>query len=255
MKKPIWVEWIDGLSGGYIDEFPVDLFEVEGTRNISHTVIGTDGTRETVECSLKVEGQHADFTYSQELCDPEDWYLGIIRLNFTDANRKTVTGAEWQSQGSNEFDSKCLKLIENLIPNKPRRSVAIDLTKKLKLVPARPEQPKFRNALLLLQGGCVISGCQVLTVLDAAHIAPVSKKGEFHPTNGLLLRTDLHRLFDANLLAINPDNLTIHFAASVRLGEYENWHGGSIKIPPYLDEDEKPCTEFLVWRWRFFPKD
>ncbi len=34
MKKPIWIKWINKSSGGYIDEFPVELFEAEGTRTI-----------------------------------------------------------------------------------------------------------------------------------------------------------------------------------------------------------------------------
>lgn len=128
----------------------------------------------------------------------------------------------------------------------------------------RPEQAKFRNELQLLYGECVISGCQVMPALDAAHIAPVAKKGEFHPTNGVLLRADLHRLFDANLIGIKPDDLTVHFAKSVLpaksvpvgesvpAGEYGLWDRQSIKIPTYLSENEKPLTENLVWRWRLF---
>ena len=51
-------------------------------------------------------------------------------------------------------------------------------------------------------GRCLISGCAELLALDAAHIDPVRNDGSDALDNGLLLRADIHRLFDAGLVTI-----------------------------------------------------
>ena len=62
---------------------------------------------------------------------------------------------------------------------------------------------RFRKNLIARYGArCAITGASVLEVLDAAHIRPVADLGGDHVDNGLLLRADLHRLFDAELLTI-----------------------------------------------------
>lgn len=60
----------------------------------------------------------------------------------------------------------------------------------------RRGQAGFRSALLDRHNGrCVISGCRVLGVLEAAHIRPYRGPADNHPSNGLILRSDLHTLF------------------------------------------------------------
>lgn len=49
---------------------------------------------------------------------------------------------------------------------------------------------------------CCITGCTVDTLLEAAHIIPYRGDQTNDVTNGLLLRVDLHRLFDAHLLSM-----------------------------------------------------
>ena len=70
---------------------------------------------------------------------------------------------------------------------------------------ARNEQARFRVSLLELYGAkCLISGCNVLESIDAAHVSSVASQGEDKLSNGLILRADLHRLFDAYLMSVNP---------------------------------------------------
>lgn len=52
---------------------------------------------------------------------------------------------------------------------------------------------------------CAISGEKTLPILDAAHIRAYDAGGEHTPSNGLLLRTDIHRLFDLGYVTIGPD--------------------------------------------------
>lgn len=67
---------------------------------------------------------------------------------------------------------------------------------------------------------CAVTGERTLPVLDAAHIRPVSLGGEHLASNGLLLRSDIHTLYDRGYVTITPD---FRFEVSPRLRrEFEN---------------------------------
>src|SRR5690606_33269146 len=72
---------------------------------------------------------------------------------------------------------------------------------------------------------CVLSGCKVDQVLEAAHITPYRGNRTNSVQNGLLLRADLHALWDRGLVAIDPQRYTIWFAQNVREGEYAKLAG------------------------------
>jgi len=77
-------------------------------------------------------------------------------------------------------------------------------------IAVRRGQQKFRDELRIrFNGRCVITGCEVLAVLEAAHISPYRGDGDNDPQNGLLLRADVHTLFDLDLLGIHPNTLQI----------------------------------------------
>ncbi|MFM6503422.1 MAG: pentapeptide repeat-containing protein [Dolichospermum sp.] len=83
------------------------------------------------------------------------------------------------------------------------------LTKKkvktAKSPPPREGQQEFKEELKETYGyRCLISGCDIEQIIEAAHIIPYSKIESHDVANGLLLRVDLHRLFDAHLIAIHP---------------------------------------------------
>ena len=81
---------------------------------------------------------------------------------------------------------------------------------------ARPGQSDFRRALIARDGSCAITGFCVLRALEAAHVTPVEAKGSDAIGNGILLRADLHKLFDADLLAINPMDGAVWLHSSCR---------------------------------------
>lgn len=70
-------------------------------------------------------------------------------------------------------------------------------------------ESRFRKAVLAEDKKCVISGEVTPEVLDAAHLRPVKEGGEELVENGLILRTDIHRLYDRGLFLINPKDGTI----------------------------------------------
>ena len=77
----------------------------------------------------------------------------------------------------------------------------------------RRGQKKFRDALLkAYEQKCAITGCNVEEALEAAHIASYRESRLNHVTNGLLLRSDIHTLFDLGLISINPANHKIEIA-------------------------------------------
>lgn len=76
--------------------------------------------------------------------------------------------------------------------------------KRWSLRDTRPGQAKFRQGVAERDGlKCGISGCEVPAVLDAAHLDPHADGGSSDPSNGMILRTDIHRLFDAGLLVLD----------------------------------------------------
>ena len=74
--------------------------------------------------------------------------------------------------------------------------------KRFALVEVRTQQPAFRRAVFMACGGrCVVSGCDVPEALDAAHLEGRSwRKGDNTAADGVLLRRDLHALYDKGLL-------------------------------------------------------
>jgi putative restriction endonuclease len=67
---------------------------------------------------------------------------------------------------------------------------------------------------------CAVTGERTLPALDAAHIRPYAEQGEHEPRNGLLLRRDIHSLFDRGYVTVTP---AWHFEVSRRIrDEFEN---------------------------------
>jgi hypothetical protein len=77
-------------------------------------------------------------------------------------------------------------------------------------IKTRRGQPAFRQALLTeYKGTCCITGCKIEAVLEAAHIIPHGDETNYSVYNGLLLRADVHTLFDLGLLRINEAGIVM----------------------------------------------
>ncbi len=66
-------------------------------------------------------------------------------------------------------------------------------------------QAAFRESLLSMDDCCAITGEKTEKGLDAAHIVPVDENGADSPSNGILLRADIHRLYDARCFEVRQD--------------------------------------------------
>ena len=122
----------------------------------------------------------------------------------------------------NDFDDNlriCILTFQGLDAKKnkfaaPKPEIPIELFgnhRKTKAEIYRAERdPHFKfHILQRFDGACVVTGTDVIQVLDAAHIIPVANRGTESAENGLLLTASAHRSFDAGLWAINPETLKL----------------------------------------------
>lgn len=101
----------------------------------------------------------------------------------------------------------------------------------------RRGQAMFRSRLLAAyEGKCAISGCSVEAVLEAAHIVPYRGQHTNETSNGLLLRADLHTLFDLDLLRIEPETRLVVLDATLRGSSYDEFHGKALRRPKNPDD-------------------
>ncbi|WP_455901453.1 HNH endonuclease [Rhodococcus gordoniae] len=101
-------------------------------------------------------------------------------------------------------------------------------------IQARVGQGKFRTALLRKYGlSCAVTGPCPAEALEAAHLIPFAEHETHDVDSGLLLRSDIHRLFDAGSLAINPDTGAVELAAELlNYPAYRDLHGRKITQSP-----------------------
>ncbi len=104
------------------------------------------------------------------------------------------------------------------IPADPLSTSATSITGGFRAaqVRARIGQDEFRVELLQKYGlACAITGACPAEVIEAAHIIRYADHGMHDVANGLLLRADIHRLFDRNLLTINPTARTVEISPNL----------------------------------------
>jgi putative restriction endonuclease len=199
--------------------------------------------KETVDpvIGCTILGEPFFWPQNQWLPAPEDWSPNLVQGRTFD----TSINAE------NLFWKK----VEQKLQNSPDKSISN----------IAEEAPRYGEALLKIrlgQGGfrvlvteaydrkCAITGEKTLPVLEAAHIKPYALNGPHATNNGLLLRSDLHTLFDLGYMTITPD---YHVEISNRIKkEFENGrdyyklHGNKLITIPHMPSD-KPYSEYLEW--------
>ena len=106
----------------------------------------------------------------------------------------------------------------------------------------RLNQGTFRVAVTDAYGrACAITSEHSLPVLEAAHIRPFSDNGPHDVTNGLLLRSDIHKLFDRGYVTVTASG---HFEVSRRLRE--DWENGVIYYERHGQRIAEPDNPMLV---------
>lgn len=174
----------------------------------------------------KIYDHVAEETTFVELLPFLDWSIDGKKIVISDVNRIFNEKANLNPEASNDNLDK-----RQLVARKVRQG-----------------QNKFRIKLLeAYDSKCAISRCPVIQVLQACHINPHSNSGINLSSNGLLLRSDLHYLFDVNLITINPTNLVIHVDDSLIGSEYYLFHGKQLAA---RTDSMSPNLEILQKRWQ-----
>jgi len=118
------------------------------------------------------------------------------------------------------------------------------------LIAPRLGQGAFRVAITeLYQRQCALTDGKVLPALDAAHIRPFSEGGKHSKSNGILLRKDIHSVFDAGYATFDRD---YRFVVSAKVKEifdngteYLRLHGTLLRLPS--NPAERPDPQALIW--------
>lgn len=111
-------------------------------------------------------------------------------------------------------------------------------------VAKRRGQAAFRAALLQAYGGkCCITGCTLEGALEAAHIAPHRGNHSQHVQNGLLLRCDIHTLFDLGFLAISDDYRVKLAPNAMKDAGYATLEGVQLALPG--DQAQYPSIDAI----------
>lgn len=141
------------------------------------------------------------------------WEGGFFTLESTTLAVELITANE-TSDGSSSFS------LAGVEDNRRRT---------LKEITIRQGQGAFRSGLLTAyEGRCAITGFAVQQVLEAAHITPFLGPETNHISNGLLLRSDLHTLWDRGLVYLCED-LKLQFKSRLETSEYSHLAGEKIR--------------------------
>jgi Predicted restriction endonuclease len=140
------------------------------------------------------------------------------------------------------YDRLVLEVRDELFTESPEDEGDIRL-KALREVIVREGQPAFRRKLIeAYDGRCAVTGCSIQVLLEAAHITPYAGSWHTRAQHGLLLKTDIHTLFDRGLLWID-DELKIRISEQLTGTEYAELDGRYLRLPK--DKKDWPLITHL----------
>lgn len=223
---------------------------------------GTSGFRQLASMIAPLRGQTVDATIRE---DPAIGCIILTGLFFlppehyidlpADYSLSLVQGKKFTTDSATA--KKLVTQVQELLqfgfatePASVKTPMASEIYGDPRLVRQRLGQGSFR--LLVADAydrRCAITNEHTLPVLEAAHIVPVSSGGIHSLQNGLLLRSDIHTLFDKGYVTVTPDGI---FRVSKRLKEewnngriYYDLQGRHISVP--ADPTAQPAEAHLEW--------
>jgi len=165
---------------------------------------------EWVETQAKIEGKPLEDFYKQLFDAQKDEPYKL----------DSVSEQQEQSEDVVEFGDSTADALEDARV----RTVAS--------VVRRQGQPEFRQGLIKAYNSkCAISSCDAVPALEAAHIMPYRGQDTNQISNGLLLRADLHTLFDLGLIAVDAQTMTILISEELANTAYVYLAGKPLRLP------------------------
>lgn len=206
-----------------------DALNVCHARGIPVSVILTEGDRRSRE-ELGVGSSHVHF----RSLDPIKWYVHEYSET---GDALLVRGIRPAGVTADEADDE-------------NEEIGSPDAVQQRAIKIRRGQAKFREKLLAAYGRtCAVTGCKIVDLLEAAHIRPHAAEPNYRVTNGLLLRADIHTLFDLNLLSVDAQ-YRIEFVPALLKSEYKEYVGKQIRLPEL--PSEMPNADALDRRYNEF---
>lgn len=225
-KENLYAE--ESLANGFRGFVWLHEQEKKGERGRGLTAVVEFGPEQSGQNAQIMDAIFFDHPVGKELLQAHKGDEGF--LSQIDASRHSRIWPISVGDGETFFSAvreKVHKIAEYEIQN-PDPNDAQDLEKTedstvLRQVVRRRYQSVFRKSLLAQRPNqCAITGTSEISVLEAAHIIPYATKfaNRDKPENGLLLRSDIHKLFDAHLLSINPTTMEVVVANRISSPDY-----------------------------------
>jgi putative restriction endonuclease len=201
----------------------------------SEVPIGPD---ETIGCILL---QQPFFFKPEQWIPASDWSSSIVQGKTYDT--ATFEGQTLWADVQARLGKDALVLDESV-------SIATQKYGKPQVILPRLGQGAFRVIVAdAYKRQCALSSSRVLHVLESAHIKPYVASGTHSPTNGILLREDIHTLFDLGYITVTQEykaEISKRMKEEFENGaEYYSMHGKSIHLPEI--EQFRPSQEMLTW--------
>jgi putative restriction endonuclease len=139
--------------------------------------------------------------------------------------------------------------IDSLSTDEPRNSIIVERRRVLREVSLRRGQVQFRDRLIRRYGcACQVSRCAFPALVEAAHVRPYARTSDNSVDNGLLLRSDLHTLFDLALLTVDPICMRVAVHPCVMKAGYTSFEG----VRLFTNGTNGPDRAALSERWHLF---
>jgi putative restriction endonuclease len=181
---------------------------------------------------------------------PADWGKSIMRGKGYDLGKAENSYVE---DVITRLFSLNAQQVLSLNPVDVSDSVAGEIFGDPRLSPVRLGQQAFKALVQEAYGRrCAVTGDKVMPVLQAAHIRPVAEAGENRVDNGLLLRSDVHTLFDRGYLGVHPERKTLIVSPRLRAewgngDEFYRREASGEPVRSTLRPSDSPHRDFLTW--------
>jgi putative restriction endonuclease len=243
-KLPEWLAWECFEEGNGAPTFELMQSRLHAIREKSDI----KGKSELRQIGCIILAQAIFFPEALWIRQPSDWAPQNLRY----------TGYDLTEGEGERIWRECLERATptGLFPGFARESESTDsplapnLARRGTPVLVAPRLGAFRLAVTdAYARACAVTQEHSLPVLEAAHIKPFAHGGEHEVSNGLLLRSDLHRLFDRGYLTVTPEHrievsplLREHFSNG---RSYYPLHGQSVIVPKR--GQHVPAADALRW--------